>query len=300
MRYNGHRAALALTFDHEMCTNFPYRNSVWDHRKGGIDAETREYVLRQSTQAASYGVPVTYFLVASILEAEDTGYLHEVVSAGHEIGNHTYSHVNVAATDSKELRGLYAAQPVLIGARTPREVIADEIHAAQTLIGDKLTVVPLGFRTPYGFTHGLASETWFRQILRQHGFRYVSSQYFGWDMWDEQLAEVGVDDARLLHDLRRAQPYRYEDGLIEFPIVTPTDCHAFRPWRWPIKRWVAVVKRLIDLAYEQELVVDLCCHPAILAACDPDHHTVAAAVQHARRKSDGVWITTLSELASIL
>jgi len=300
MSYNGRRAALALTFDHEMCTNFPYRNSVWDHRKGEIDAETREYLHKQSAQAASFGAPVTYFLVASMLATGDPGYLRQVVAAGHEIGNHTYSHVDVTATGPKELRGAYASQPGLIGRRTPREVIADEIASAQELIRDTLAVAPQGFRTPYGFTHGLADQPWFRQLLKQHGFRYASSRYFGWDLWDERLAEAGLDTARLLHDLRRAQPYRYADGLIEFPIVTPSDCHAFRPWRWPIGRWVAVVKRLIDLAYEHGLVVDLCCHPAILAACDPDHQTVAVAVEHARSKPDGVWITTLSELAGSL
>ena len=300
MQYNGHRAALALTFDHEMCTNFPYRNSVWDHCKGAIDQETCEYVMRQNVLAAQLGVPLTYFLVASALEDEDNDYLREAAQAGHEIGNHTYSHVNVTATATSELRGAYAAQPWLVGSRDVRAVIGDEIAAAHALIQQKLGVTPQGFRTPYGFTNGLADQDWFRQLLKGQGFRYASSRYFGWDLWDERLAEAGVDDTRLLHDLRQSQPYRYDDGLIEFPIVTPSDCHVFRPWRWPAQRWVATVRRLIDLAYEHELVVDLCCHPAILAACDPGHQTLTTAVEHARTKPDGVWITTLSELAGCL
>jgi hypothetical protein len=297
--YHGRRSCLALTFDHEMSTNFPYRSSIWDHRKGEIDLETRHYVVRQNAFAGELGVKLTYFLVASALEANDTSYLQEAVAAGHEIGNHTYSHVNVTATEIGDLRGAYAARPWLVGARDVATVIRDEIAGAHQLIESMLGVRPQGFRTPYGFTDGLAQQPWLRQMLRDDGFGYVSTRYFGWDIWDERLAQSGIDDARLLADLRQAQPYRYADGLLELPIVTPTDCHVFRPWRWPVERWIAIVKRLIDLAYEHGLMVNLCCHPSILAACDPEFLTIRIAVEHARSKADGVWIATLSEVASL-
>ena len=298
MHYNGHRSAMVLTFDHEMCTNFPYRNSIWDHRKGEIDAETRAYTLQQNAIAARHSVKLTYFLVAAALEDADIAHLQQMVRDGHEIGNHTYSHVNVTATSVDDLRGIYASQPARIGEREPRTVIVDEIRAADALIVSKLGVKPSGFRTPYGFTDGLDQQLWLRSALLEQGFTYASSRYYGWDLWDERLADAGIEDARLLADLRAAQPYVHADGLWEFPIATPTDCHVFRPWRWSVARWVELVKRLIDLSYEHGLLLDLCCHPSILAACDPDHATITTAIEHARSKPDGIWITTLGEVAA--
>ena len=298
MDFQGHRSALILTFDHEMATNFPYRNSVWDHRKGEIDAETQAYVVQQNAIADQLGVRLTYFLVAGALERPDIAYLRAAVTAGHEIGNHTYSHVNVTATERADLRGVYGTKPWLAGGRSPRAVIADEIRGANELIDRQLGVRPVGFRTPYGFSDGLDQQAWLREILVGEGFLYASSRYYGWDLWDERFATTGVDDARLLADLRAGQPYCHPDGLWELPLATPSDCHVFRPWRWPADRWVALVRRLVDLSYEHGLMLDLCCHPSILAACDPDHLTVTAAVEQARRKADGVWITTLGDFAA--
>jgi peptidoglycan/xylan/chitin deacetylase (PgdA/CDA1 family) len=297
MHYNGHRSAMVLTFDHEMCTNFPYRNSVWDHRKGQIDEETRAYTIGQNAIAEQYQVNLTYFLVASTLEDTDISYLQQMARAGHEIGNHTYSHVNVTATDVDDLQGIYARQPQLVGQRNPRTVICDELRVANELIKQKLGVKPIGFRTPYGFSDGLDRQLWLRTALREQGFLYASSRYNGWDLWDERLADASVEDTRLLADLLAAQPYTHSDGLWEYPIATPTDCHVFRPWRWPLHRWIELVKRLIDLSYEHGYLLDLCCHPSILAACDPEHATLATAIEHARSKTDGVWITTMGDLS---
>lgn len=297
MKYNGNRSALALTFDHEMSTNFPYRRSVWDQRKGDIDAETRAYVAEEFAIAAEYDVRFTYFLVASALENEDNvSQLRQASDAGHEIGNHTYTHVNVTADQTSELRGIYAFRPWLVGERDTRAVIRDEIAAADELIQQKLDVSSKGFRTPYGFPEGLRTQEWLTQYLLEHDFIYTSSYYFGWDLWDEELGDIGLGETRLLEDLRRAQPFCDEMGLWEIPFSTPTDCHVFRPWRWPVSRWVDTVMKLIDLCYEHELALVLCCHPSILAACDPEHRTTHTAISHAQSKTDGVWITTLSEL----
>jgi peptidoglycan/xylan/chitin deacetylase (PgdA/CDA1 family) len=297
MHYNGHRSAMVLTFDHEMCTNFPYRNSVWDHRKGQIDEESRAYTIQQNTIAEARQVNLTYFLVASALDDGDIAYLQQMASDGHEIGNHTYSHVNVTATQTSDLRGIYATQPSRIGGRDARSVIIDEIATANELIQQKLGVKPTGFRTPYGFSDGLDQQEWLRTALLAQGFTYASSRYYGWDLWKEELADAGMDDARILADLRAAQPYRHSDGLWEFPIATPTDCHVFRPWRWPLARWIELVKQLIDVSYEYGLLLDLCCHPSILAACDPDYATITTAIDYARSKADGIWLTTLGELS---
>ena len=38
-----------------------------------------------------------FFLVGRVLEQENIDWLHEIIAAGHAIGNHTYDHVNVTA-----------------------------------------------------------------------------------------------------------------------------------------------------------------------------------------------------------
>ena len=53
---NGADFALSLTFDVEMCTNFPYWTSQWNHRKGAIDEDSKLYMGKMLDVAEKYGV----------------------------------------------------------------------------------------------------------------------------------------------------------------------------------------------------------------------------------------------------
>ena len=58
---NGADFALSLTFDVEMCTNFPYWTSQWNHRKGAIDEDSKLYMGKMLDVAEKYGVKLQFF-----------------------------------------------------------------------------------------------------------------------------------------------------------------------------------------------------------------------------------------------
>ena len=94
---NGADFALSLTFDVEMCTNFPYWTSQWNHRKGAIDEDSKLYMGKMLDVAEKYGVKLQFFLVGTALEDPNIDYLKRMVAEGHAVDNHTYNHVNVKA-----------------------------------------------------------------------------------------------------------------------------------------------------------------------------------------------------------
>lgn len=51
-----------------------------------------------------YGIRATFFIVGKCAE-EDPDHVREIYEAGHEIGNHTYSHANITRLDADRLRG---------------------------------------------------------------------------------------------------------------------------------------------------------------------------------------------------
>src|SRR5712692_7306404 len=96
-KFHGAEFALSLTFDTEMCTNFPYWTAVWDHRKGALDEDSKTYVGKLCDVAKKYDARFHFFVLGKALEDPDLDYMKRVVDDGHAIGNHTYHHVNVKA-----------------------------------------------------------------------------------------------------------------------------------------------------------------------------------------------------------
>jgi len=130
---NGAEFCLSLRPAVEMCTNFPYWTSQWNHLKGALDDDSKHYVLKMHEVARSYGVPLYFLLVGSSLEDPDIDYLKQLVAAGHEVGNHTYTHLNVKAKTIESLQAVYANAPWRAHGRTPLQVIHDEVRA--TIVG---------------------------------------------------------------------------------------------------------------------------------------------------------------------
>lgn len=76
----------------------------------------------------SYHVPATFFLVG--LNADlNSSLLSRIVNEGHEIGNHTFTHPNIAMISQEQLRL--------------------EINATERLMESRLGIHPLMFRPPY-------------------------------------------------------------------------------------------------------------------------------------------------------
>ena len=131
---NGADFALSLTFDVEMCTNFPYWTSQWNHRKGAIDEDSKLYMGKMLDVAEKYGVKLQFFLVGSALEDPNIDYLKRMAAEGHAVDNHTYHHVNVKAKDIPRLQPVYAERAV--AGRRPECLGLHPARGATDLVGD--------------------------------------------------------------------------------------------------------------------------------------------------------------------
>ena len=108
-----------------------------------MDDDSKHYVLRMHEVAHLYGVPLYFLcLVGSSFEDPDIDYLKALVAAGHEVGNHTYTHLNVKATTVESLQAVYANAPWLANGRTPLQIIHDEVRATNAAIRERLGITP--------------------------------------------------------------------------------------------------------------------------------------------------------------
>ena len=175
---NGADFGLSLTFDIEMCTNFPYWTSVWDHRKGAIDEDSKLYMGKMLDVADSFGVKFQFFLVGRALEDPDIDYLKRMTAEGHAVDNHTYNHVSVKAQDIPQLQPVYANAPWRAAGLNALECIEREVRQTSTAITEQLGVAPTGFRTPGGFNNGLDDVPAVQEVLSDAGMQYASARYY--------------------------------------------------------------------------------------------------------------------------
>lgn len=154
------RRALALTFD------------------DGPDPEITPRVL---ASLARHGATATFFVVASVAEA-NRGLLERIVDEGHEVGNHSWSHLSVVDLDQ---------------AGTDREVAR-----AQESLESMLGTAPRWFRPPRGQVTGAVMSAAARSSLDVA----LWTQRFGVDEPGEDpdvgllLDGVGSGDFVLIHD----------------------------------------------------------------------------------------------------
>ncbi len=293
---NGAQFCLSLTYDVEMCTNFPYWTSVWDHRKGAIDADSKQYILKLNAVAEKYGVKLHYFIVGSALEDPDLDYLKATVDAGHALGNHTYTHVNVRAQDIPQLQVTYAAAPWRAHGRSALTCIRDELRQTSHAMRETLGVVPVGFRTPGGFVNGLHDVPAVQDLLQAEGFGYVSSHYrLPIDPTRKRPPRERLE-AAMRESIDTLQPYRYANGLPEIPPTGITDIWGFR--YLDLDRWdfIDVLKHGIDHAHDNGQVLTMTFHPPCLAARDPHCDVLETVLSYALQKPGGCWFATNDEI----
>ncbi len=265
--------AVAISFDVEMASNWPYWDSDWTGRKHLIADEVKLYVDKINDLAGEYDAHLHYFVMGAALEQPDIRYLREAAAAGHAIGNHTYSHVNVIAETPDELSPSYTRGDLQIANRSPQQVVEDEISLTHRLIQEQLGVAPTGFRTPGGFRSGIiAKQPELLDFLKALGYPFCSAVYDGVlpEGTDPTTTAPGIF-ARCIRDL---QPFRYPNGLWEVPLMGLTDCVAFRTFRLMLNEWLEAVASGLRTAIEEDLVFSICCHPAILAVVDPHLQTM--------------------------
>jgi peptidoglycan/xylan/chitin deacetylase (PgdA/CDA1 family) len=167
---------------------------------------------------AEAGVPATFFVVGRDFEQspEAQEVLGRLAKAGHEIGNHTYSH----PYDLSQL---------------PEQVVESEIRRAHQLLTEAVGIAqaPVGFRAP-----GYSLTAKVHRVLADHGYRYDSSMFPSPPYYLAKLAVMagmavrGRRSGAVLADPRTllgpADPYRPDPArpwrrgqspLVELPVA---------------------------------------------------------------------------------
>lgn len=295
---NGADFALSLTFDVEMCSNFPYWTSVWDHRKGAIDADSKLYMGKMLDVAAQYGVKLQFFLVGRALEDPNVDYLKRMTAEGHAVDNHTYNHVNVKAREIPQLQPVYANAPWRAAGLAALECIRREVRQTSNAIAEKLGAAPTGFRTPGGFNNGLDDAPAVQDVLRDAGMTYASARYYFPVDPNKKRPPADVLNQAMAASIDALQPSRYPNGLPELPLAGITDIWAFRVL--DLDRWefINVLKHGIDHAHANRQALSLCFHPPVLAVRDPHCDMLHGILRYALDKPGGCWITTNQEMVA--
>lgn len=292
-------ARVAITLDLEMSRNFPtWEQTHWDYQKGNLDNATKAYTVEAARRVKSAGGRIHGFVVGQTLEQEDVGWLESLIQEGHLLGNHTYDHVNVLASQPGEVQFRFQRAPWLMGGKPPGEVIAENIKLAEQAMWHRLKIKPAGFRTPGGFTMGLKDRQDLQKLLLSQGYPWCSSLYpphpagRANEVPDEQFltAIVAAQTA--------AQPFVYPTGLVEIPMSPISDIGAFRTGRWPVDSFVEATRRSLNWCIEHRAVFDFLCHPSCLVAMDPEFRTIQMICDVTNAAGAIAKLTDLNEIAA--
>jgi hypothetical protein len=192
------------------------------HGLGAVPAPLEHVVLRRALPRFAElferrRIHATFFVIGSDAEGDAAGraQLQQLAKAGHELGNHSYSHPYDFA-------------------RLPRERIEEEVTRAHAVIA-QLGPAPIGFRTP-----GYDISSTVLEVLMARGYRYDSSVFPSWPYYFAKagvmaaMALVGRRSRSVLGDPRALMaptlPYRPgvspfsrgQSTLVELPIsVSP-------------------------------------------------------------------------------
>jgi peptidoglycan/xylan/chitin deacetylase (PgdA/CDA1 family) len=292
------KALIAFTLDLEMSRNFPtWETTHWDYEKGNLNDETKKYAVEACRRLKGHGSVCHCFVVGRVFEQENVDWLKEIVRAGHPVGNHTYDHVNVKATRPEDLQFRFQRAPWLIEGRTPREVIRDNIRLTGAALKSRIGVEAAGFRTPGGFSDGLADRPDVRRMLADLGFTWVSSLYPAHP--NSKPGEAPSEDvyAGIVQAQSAAQPFVYPGGLVEVPMSPISDIGAFRNGRWKLAWFLEAVRRAVTWAIERRAVFDFLGHPSCLYVVDPEFKTLELIAGLVRRAGGRAALVDLNSIA---
>lgn len=292
------RALIAITFDLEMSRNFPrWEDTGWDYEKGNLNEETKRYALGAARRVKASGGVIHFFLVGRALEQPDVGWLQEIITAGHPVGNHTYDHVNVLATRPEEIQFRFRRSPWLIEGRPVAEVIRGNIQMADAAMQSRLGIRTSGFRTPGGHPEGLADRPDIQRMLLDLGFKWVSSKYAAHSNsrpGEEPGAEVF---GSIVKAQAFAQPFAYPSGLIEVPMSPISDIGAFRNGRWKLDHFLKAIRLSVEHAIEHGTVFDFLAHPSCIGVMDPEFRAVDLICDLVRKAGDRAALVDLETLS---
>jgi peptidoglycan/xylan/chitin deacetylase (PgdA/CDA1 family) len=292
------RALIAFTLDLEMSRNFPtWETTHWDYEKGNLNAETKKYTVEACRRIREHGGVCHCFAVGRVFEQENVDWLKEIVKAGHPVGNHTYDHVNVRARRLEDLQFRFQRAPWLVEGKTPLEVIRENIRLTSAAMKSRLGIAPAGFRTPGGFSDGLADRPDVRQLLAELGFTWVSSKYPAHPNSKPGQPPGKEVFAGIVKAQEAAQPFVYPGGLVEVPMSPISDITAFRGGRWKLEAFLEAIRQGVEWAIDRHAVFDFLGHPSCLYVVDPQFKTlelIANLVDRAGKRAALVDLDTIA------
>jgi len=294
----GPPAQIAITLDLEMSRHYPQRGIMeWDFQKGNLDDATKAYAVQAARLAKQLGGLIHFFCVGRVLEQPDIGWLQEIAAAGHPIGNHTYDHVNVLATEPEATQFRFRRAPWLVRGKTARQVIEENIRLTEIALKQRGEIVPRGFRTPGGFNNGLSDRADVRALLAGLGFDWVSSKYPQHQAGTPRQPPSDEVYADIVRAQAEAQPFLYPDGLVEIPMSPISDVTAFRSHFWQLDYYLKAVGLAVDWAIETGGVFDFLAHPSCLVVEDPDFEAIKLICQKVKQAGSRAAIVDLDSIA---
>jgi peptidoglycan/xylan/chitin deacetylase (PgdA/CDA1 family) len=292
------KAPVAITLDLEMSRNFPaWEDTHWDYEKGNLNAETKRYAVEAARRVRAHGGVVHFFAVGRVFEQESVAWLKDLVLAGHPVGNHTYDHVNVKARRPQDIQFRFNRAPWLIDGRKPHEVVRENVRLTGAAMKARLGVEAAGFRTPGGFHDGLADRPDVQGMLRELGFRWVSSKYPA-----HPLGKPGAEPTEavlegIVKAQAQAQPFVYPKGLVEVPMSPVSDITAFRGGRWKLAWFLRALRRAVSWTIEQGAVFDFLGHPSCLYVTDPKFEAIELICALVKEAGDRAALADLDAIA---
>ena len=291
-------ALIAMTLDLEMSANFPTRETThWNFEKGNLNDESKRYSVEAARRVKAAGGRIHFFAVGQVFEHPSVEWLEEIVREGHPVGNHTYDHINVTATTTKDLQFRFQRSPWLLRDQTVPDAIRENIQLCKRAMKSRLGVEPIGFRTPGGFANGLREHPAVRSMLMELGYDWISSLYPphpNSEPMQEPSAAVldGIVAAQI-----KAQPFIYPDGLIEIPMNPISDIGAFRNGRWQLDWFLKAIQQAVEWAIDRRAVFDFLAHPSCLYVVDPEFKSIELICDLVRKAGKRATIADLSTIA---
>jgi hypothetical protein len=186
----------------------------------------------------------------------------------------------------------------LIEGKQLPQVIEENVRLASAAINSRLGIAPQGFRTPGGFAEGLDDRPDVRRILRGQGFAWISSKYPGGAIPKPSVRPDEAFFQALLKSQESAQPYKYDDGLVEVPMSPVSDIVSFRTGRWELAWFLEAIEKALDWAIDRRAVFDFLSHPSCLYVVDPRFEAIELICERVHKARDKAELVSLQTIAS--
>lgn len=293
------KGLVAITLDLEMSANFPTRETThWNFEKGNLNDETKRYSIEAARRVKAAGGLIHFFAVGRVFEHASVDWIDEIAKAGHPIGNHTYDHINVTATNVKDLQFRFQRSPWLLRGQSIADAIRENILLTNKAMQARLGIDPVGFRTPGGFANGLREHPAVRAMLMELGFDWVSSLYPPHPNTESMQEPTAAILDGIVAVQAHAQPFAYPDGLIEIPMSPISDIGAFRTGQWQLDWFLRAIRQSVEWAIEHRAVFDFLAHPSCLYVVDPEFKSIDLICELVRKAGDRATIVDLKTIAT--